>query len=149
MFVKINNFRARKTRGTVLLEFALIMPFVFIFIAMMVDVARIYLVRNAAQDAAFASARAGAQVGYWGALDSTEGPSIQAAQDAFNASLLARQGWADLGNLEPPDPCSPANGFDFTTTVQYSINPILPSLVGLPTTLNLQTVGVSRCEIVR
>lgn len=148
MFVKINNFRARKTRGTVLLEFALIMPFVFIFIAMMVDVARIYLVRNAAQDAAFASARAGAQVGYWGALDITEGPSIQAAQDAYNASLVARQGWADLGSLTP-EPCSPANGFDFTSTVRYSINPILPSLVGLPTTLNLQTAGVSRCEIVR
>ena len=148
MFVKINSFRARKTRGTVLLEFALIMPFVFIFIAMMVDVARIYLVRNAAQDAAFASARAGAQVGYWGALDVTEGPSKQAAQEAFNASLVARQGWADIGNVTS-DPCSPANGFDFTTTVPYSINPILPSLAGLPSTLNLQTVGVSRCEIVR
>lgn len=144
----LHRYRSKKrSKATVLFEFALIMPFFFIFIAIMVDVSRIMITQNAAQDAAFSAARAGAQIGAGDALITEQARA--AADSAFSTSLAARQGWVETPFLNVTDNCSNPNDPYFSVTLDYSIRPILPSLAGLNSTLYLQTGATSRCEIVR
>ncbi len=153
MFTRINQKRVRHSRGTVLLEFGLIAVFMLMLLGILVDVGRVMLVINSAQDSAFTSARAGAQVGYWGSLDPTEGPSVVAAQESFDESMLQqRGGWGSVFTLEI-EPCSPSNDFNFTTKVSGKVDLIFANWSsGLSDSLGqftVETSGVSRCEIVR
>lgn len=137
----------RRTKGTVLLEFALVMPFFLMFFIIMVDISRVMFTQNTAQDAAFAAARAGAQIG---AGDSAvQAQAVSAAQSAFQNSLGPRQGWFN-GSMEVIDNCSDIADPYFTARVEYEVQPIFLGLFGLfNNTFYLDTDGVSRCEIVR
>jgi len=153
MFTRINQKRVRHSRGTVMLEFGLVALFMLVLVGILVDVGRVMLVINSAQDSAFTSARAGAQVGYWGSLDPTEGPSVVAAQESFDESLLQqRGGWGSVFALDI-EPCSPSNDFNFSTKIVGKVDLIFANWTfGLADSLGQYTVetsGVSRCEIVR
>jgi Flp pilus assembly protein TadG len=130
-----------------MLEFALIMPFFFIFMAFIVDVSRVMIIQNTAQDAAFAAARAGAQIG--GGTTQATDAGIRAADFAFNDSLGARTGWITASSLSIVETCDTSPNLNFTVTVDYGIQTLFASLAGLDQYISLQTSGVSRCEIVR
>lgn len=135
-----------------MLEFALVLPFFLIFIAIMADIGHAMLVKNAAQDAAFAAARAGAQIGASETGDTS--PAVQAAALAYDDSIANRLGWLN-GSMNVVNACEDTSNPVFVVDVNYSVNLSLLTLLGLPRrgevpgSLSATVEGVSRCEIVR
>lgn len=135
----------RKGKGTVLFEFLLILPFFFFFLALVFDVSRLMFFQNAAQDAAFAAARAGAQIG-----SGSGSLAEEKAQEAFEASVVARLGWAEAMEMDPIDQCDsdPLDPY-YQVRVNYDLNLVFPQIIGMNSTVSSSADALSRCEIVR
>lgn len=149
--------RRRRGRATVLLEFMMILPLFMFMTLFAVDMGRMILVAGAMNDAAYVSARAGAQRGYAG--DPQNGP----ARNAFNRAVDAIPGTssgADADFTIVRGTCNTANSY-IVVEVTQDVDFITPGLglllgivdrserPGLGPTWQLYSRGAVLCEVVR
>lgn len=151
----------RRRRGSVMIEFALILPLFIFFILFSIDAGRLMLLRAELQDATQQAARAGAQVG------GAELNGITPSRDAFDRavsyapSLAAErvQGFTILGPTSKKCGTGSVAATHVTIATEYRAQLITP---GLGELLDLVTNDVSvpgdgwilratstaRCEVV-
>ena len=151
--------RRRRRRATVLLEFMLILPLFLFMTVFAVDMGRMILISGALNDAAYVSARAGAQRGDAGNVEN--GP----ARNAFDRAAQMIPGANMTENAEfriVQGRCTDANSYVVIEVVQQVdfITPGLGRLLGLmardpgavPDTSTgwaLRSRGAVLCEVVR
>lgn len=145
-------------RGTAMLEFALILPFVVAFMILVVDFGRIALTYTALQDATAASARAVARTGKVGAVGSgacagTTPLPQNIAMFAF-CNAIDTVPWVLDPRLDPtamePMPngyCSQA-GYTYVT-MRASAHPKLILWDYIPEDWVVEATAVARCEVGR
>jgi Flp pilus assembly protein TadG len=151
--------RRRRTRGAQLLEFAITLPLFLFMLMFSLDLGRMVFMSGLIHDAAFTSARAGAQIG--GAGSATTG----ASRKAFN-EVVSNYGWkgtdATYKVVSGATCAKAANSADNFVAVDVSykvffITPGLNSLLGVlrggPTASDgswtLKATGLARCEITK
>jgi Flp pilus assembly protein TadG len=148
----------RRSRGTQLLEFAIALP-LFLFILMFsLDLGRLVFTSGLVHDAAFTSARAGAQLGAAG--DGSSGASRRAFDE-----VISNYGWDENDAafaVETGRTCTKAINSDdnfVTVRADYKMNFLTPGLyeaVGMVSDsltkdghFMIEAVGIARCEITR
>lgn len=149
--------RRRGRRATVLIEFMMILP-LFLFLTLFaVDMGRMILVAGAMNDAAYVSARAGAQRGAAG------DPQTGASRTAFERAVSAIPGASSTENTEfriVQGSCTNENSYIVIEVVQEVdfITPGLGSLLGMVDRSEgsdigrswaLHSRGAVLCEVVR
>jgi uncharacterized membrane protein len=155
--------RTRKRRGSVMIEFALLLPLFLFLILFSVDAGLMFLVKSELQDATQQAVRAGAQVGGAGLLCSDPGKT--AFTTSVNGSVTLK-----AAGFEGGDPCSgisfdasictdTPSGMYVSATTTYShhlITPGLGSLLelatgtsnNLPGQFTMTANSSARCEVV-
>jgi Flp pilus assembly protein TadG len=151
------NADNRKRRGSVMIEFAMLLPIFFLFVLFSIDAGRMILVRAQLQDSTQQAARAGAQVA--GGGTSSSGPSRTAF---FNAVLLAPGITADRVtrfSVVEGSTCSQSQPY-VTVETRYRtplVTPGLGTLIGMldrsgrgpEGEWSLSAVSTARCEVAR
>jgi Flp pilus assembly protein TadG len=149
----------RSRKGVEIIEFAFVLPAILFILLFAIDMGRNIFVAGSLQDAAYISARTGAQVG--GACVGSPGCNTSAAHNVFYQSLGAIPGavpasavWkVTSGGTCTLAAADPTNSY-VTITVTYPEKLVTP---GLATALQIVTggspkvtaVGIARCEVVR
>lgn len=147
--------RGPAARATALLEFALILPALLFLIIFSIDLGHLILVKGAFQDATYASARAGAQIGAPG--DRSQGQSLRVFREAAAGIPSVDERRAELILVEPRICTGDQN---VTVRSRYEAELITPGLrpmlslfsgrdQGQDGTYPLIQTAVARCEIVR
>jgi Flp pilus assembly protein TadG len=138
-------------RGVEMLEFTMIVPFLFLFICFSIDMGNVVFLEGTLHDAVFVSARTGAQFGAAGT--NTSGASY----NAFNQAVSGLPG--GTGNIASytvvsGSTCttnSPNNYVQINAT--YRMQLITPGLYQVLSIFGgpfvLKATGVARCEVVR
>ncbi len=147
--------RPRRRRGSVMIEFALLLPMFLFFIMFSIDAGRLLLLRAELQDATQQAARAGAQVG--GASRNGE-----VSRAAFNQAIDLAPGLetskVSVFQIIEGANCTVANPYVSIRT-EYNASLVTPGLGAVlrlvsrtaaapPGTWTLQAVSTSRCEVV-
>lgn len=156
-----------KRRGSQLLEFALLIPMALVLITFSVDMGRLILATTSLSDATAVAARAGARVGYAGAIpapgDCTSG--LGGPNPAYNAFCQAADvlGGSRIDSVELLTPTGLGDracvaGADSTEYVTVRarasldfITPGLTSIVKLTVSSRtlIEVTGTARCEVTR
>ena len=150
-------------RGVELLEFALIIPFLFFLVCFSIDMGNMVFLSGLIHDAAFVSARTGAQFGEAGT--SATGPGGQGATgpsyNAFaNAAASLPGGLSEVQSYTVVSPttangdCASSGTNQYVTVrVSFHMNFITPGLYTMlslySSGFTLNATGVARCEVVR
>jgi hypothetical protein len=147
----------RSRHGSVMIEFAMLLPIFFLFVMFSLDAGRLILVRAQIQDATQQSARAGAQVGGGGA-DSTGVSRL-----AFNSQMLIAPGvnpsQVSRFTVTEGRTCSSSQPY-VTVRAEYRTPLITPGLGTLIGSLDrsgrgregefvITAVSTARCEVSR
>ena len=149
----------RSRKGVELIEFAIALPAILFILLFAIDMGQNIFIAGSLQDAAYISARTGAQVG--GACIGSAGCSTSASHNVFYQSIGAIPGavpssatWSvTTGATCTLSATDPANAY-VTITATYPEKLVTP---GLATALSIFTgaapkvtaVGIARCEVVR
>lgn len=165
--LKRRRVLSRKRRGSQLLEFALLIPMALVLITFSVDMGRLILATTSLSDATAVAARAGARVGYAGAIPApgnctggvgTSNPSYNAFCQA--ATVLGGSRINSVELLTPSGlgdrPCiAGAESTEYVTvraraTLDF-ITPGLTSIVklALDSKALIEVTGTARCEVTR
>lgn len=147
-----------------MLEFALFVPFIILFIYLVLDVGRIALTYTALQEATASSARAIARTGKVGDVGNGTCPetpgSVPSSQVALYAFCNAAQTVPYMlqPQLTPSEMTPPSNGFCFRGSAGFIVEvnaSASPSLVGPwgalaePLGYEVTATAVARCEVGR
>jgi Flp pilus assembly protein TadG len=147
----------RHLRGAqAMLEFVILLPILVFIMVLTIDIGHIIFLANALQDATYASARTGAQVG--GACVASC-PASSAAQTTFDQAVLGIPGHPPLASVT----WKPKTGLickntvaDSEVTIQatYPITFVTPGMFALVHAVigavpALSATGVARCEVSR
>jgi Flp pilus assembly protein TadG len=141
----------RKSRASVMVEFALILP-LFVFLALFaVEAGRLMLVRAELQDATQQAARAGAQVGGGAVRVSGEVWSVRAFNSALENSSMNLDPATSTFVVVAGSRCSTSDRFvtvRATTTPPPSILPGLYTLIGAANpNWSLNATSTALCEV--
>jgi hypothetical protein len=150
-----HTHRRPRRRGTVFLEFAMIMPLFLFLVLFSIDMGRMVLVAGAMNDAAYVSARSGAQLG--GAGSPVDGPSRRAFDRAVQS--IPGAGADNVDFLIIDGSCTTSQSYitiEASQNVRF-ITPGLTSLLGMwdgdgrgaTEGWELSARGSVLCEIVR
>lgn len=139
-----------------MLEFALMLPFIVVFMLAVVDLGRIALSYTALQDATAASARAVARTGVVGAVGNgscTEGSKAVPANVAMYAFCNAVETVPFVNDPEIVETtpialsyCSPNTLY---VTIRAQARPSLILVDYLPSDWRVEATAVARCEVGR
>lgn len=151
----------RGRRGAQLIEFAITLPLFLMMLLFALDMGRIVFLSGVLHDAAFTSARAGAQVG--GGVTNVTGVQSNTSQVAFEEAMEAIPG-NSVSEFKPVQvvtgqTCSRQTGHKdnyVTVNVSHDVDFITPGLnsllnifQGQGNSWELDAVGVARCEVTR
>lgn len=151
--------RTRRSRGAQLLEFAITLPIFLFMLLFSLDMGRMVFLSGVVHDAAFTSARAGAQVGAAGT--NASGASRTAFYEAVDAIPGSKNEDATFQVVSSNECTSSGRDEDTFVEVRVSykvrfITPGLNSMLGVMSdrdngdgSWTLPATGVARCEIVR
>jgi len=146
--------RERNRRGSLLLEFALTLPFIILTMIAVVDLGRIALAYTALQDSTAASARAVARTGVVGTVGGgacTDGAKAVPGNVAMYAFCNAVDtvpfiNEAQIVTVTPSTYCSRNNLY---VRVSAEARPSLILVDYLPEGWKVQATAVARCEVGR
>ena len=150
--------KRRTLGGSLILEFALMLPFIVAFMLAVVDLGRIALTYTSLQDATAASARAVARTGKVGYLGSGEcagttplpqNVAMFAFCNAASTVPFVLDPRLEPGLIQPRSGYCARSGADYYVEVHAAARPALVLWDYLPEDWSVTATAVARCEVGR